>query len=517
MSNSASRFLPPVALRLLLVCLVAALAVLLWLNLDQGKVRHLTLAAGDPEGESYILSQAIAQVIQANDPNLQITVIPTSGSVENLQRLESGQVDLATAQADAPAGSAARTVAVLYRDLFQLVVRQGLGVHQFTDLVGKTILLQPNSGEFYSFLELATHYGLNIESFELIFASDQQADDRFRQKQADALFRVRTLNNPYINQVAQQAEGQLLPIEQAEAMKIRHPALEPAWIPKGAYLGNPAVPPANLPTITVQRLLLANRGLNADVVREIAQILAEHQREIVNAIPSQHADLRPLVANIKRPSPVGGTGVPQHAGAIAYYERDKPTLLASTASFLLKNGGIFIAISTLPAGSLIGLWEWWQRLKQRADERKLLADQYIRNAIQNMEPEPDLLPKHRQKWLQEKQSALEKVFNDAANAVVQEKISQEAFRTFNEAYKTTREVLERRRELASEELAEIYIRQLVNLLQNSPADSKNVQQKLDELDTILQQVETSLIDREIFQESFKTFIEAYKMTRDSVG
>ncbi|HEY9877805.1 MAG TPA: TAXI family TRAP transporter solute-binding subunit [Leptolyngbyaceae cyanobacterium] len=511
MTDSPSRSLPTVVIRLLLVCLVAVLAVLVWLGLHQGKVQHLTLAAGDPEGESYILSQAIAQVVQANNSRLQITVIPTSGSVENLQRLESGQVELATAQADVPAGSAARTVAVLYRDLFQLVVRQGLGVHQFTDLAGKTILLQPNSGEFYSFLELASHYGLNIESFELAFASDQQADELFRQKQADALFRVRTLNNPYINRVVQQAEGQLLPIEQAEAMKIRHPALELASIPKGAYLGNPAVPPGNLPTITVQRLLLANRALEAGVVREIAQILTEHQREIANAIPSHHADLRPLVANIKRPSPVGGTGVPQHAGAIAYYERDKPTLLASVTSFLLKNGGIFIAISTLPAGSLIGLWEWWQRLKQRADERKLLADQYIRDAIQNMEPEPDLLPRHRQKRLQEKQSALEKVFNDAANAVVQERISQEAFRTFNEAYKTTREVLERRRELASEELAESYIRQLITLHQATPDDSGQVQQKLE---AILQQVETSLVDKEISQESFRTFIGAYKMTRD---
>jgi uncharacterized protein len=510
MPDTFNRSLPPLSRILLLVCLAVAILSLVWFGLTHNQVRELKLATGDPEGESYILSQAITQVVMDNNPRLHITVIPTGGTDENLRRLEAGTVDLATAQADVPAGSSARTIAVLFRDLFQLVIRQDSGVHQFTDLAGRTILLQPNSGEFYSFLSLATHYGLTLESFKLNFANDQQADELFRQKQADALFRVRTLNNEYITQIVQQAQGQLLPIEQAEALKVRHPALESASIPKGAYQGYPPIPAVNLPTIASQRLFLASRKLDNATVREITQILGEHRQEIANAIPDHHADLRPLIANIRRPSPTGGTGIPQHQGAIAYYERDRPTLASAIGSFFLKNGGIFIALSTLPAGSLIGLWELWQRLKQRADQRKILADQYIRDAIQNMEPELELSPQYRQKRLQEKQIALEKVFNQAANAVVRESISQESFRTFNEAYKTTREVIERRREVASEELAEQYIKQLIELSHNA-GDRHQVQQ---ELDQILKQVETSLIAKEISQESFRTFIEAYKITRD---
>ncbi|MDX2216689.1 MAG: TAXI family TRAP transporter solute-binding subunit [Oculatellaceae cyanobacterium bins.114] len=510
-SHLSKRLLPPLSRILLLACLIAAFFSIAWVVLTGSQVRELTLAAGDPEGESYILSQAIAQVITANNPKLHVTVISTSGSDENLKLLENGKVNLATAQADVPAGSSARAIAVLYRDLFQLVVRQDAGVHQFTDLLNRIILLQPNSGEFYSFMELATHYGFSLESFQLNFVSNQQADELFRQKKADALFRVRTLNNDYITRVVQQAQGQLLPIEQAEALRVHHPTLESAVIPKGVYQGNPAIPSTNLPTIAVPRLLLTSTRLDNATVREIAQILGEHRREIANALPDEHAEIRPLVTNFKRPSPTAGTGIPQHPGAIAYYERDRPTLFSTTMAFLIKNAGLFIAISTLPAGSLIGLWEWWQRLKQRADERKILADQYIRDAIQNMDVEINLHPRLRQKQLQEKQNTLEQVFNQAADALVRENISQESFRTFNEAYKTTREVLERCMDLASEELSEQYIKQLVDLLQNPPEDVTTTQEKLSD---ILKQVETSLIDKEISQESFRTFIEAYKTTRD---
>ncbi len=509
--SPSPRSLPPLSRILLILCLIAALFSIAWVVFSGNQVRELTLAAGDPEGESYILSQAIAHVITANNPKLHVTVIATSGSDENLKLLESHKVDLATAQADVPAGASARAIAVLYRDLFQLVVRQDAGVHQFTDLANRPILLQPNSGEYYSFMELATHYGFNLSSFQLNFVSNQQADELFRQRKADALFRVRTLNNEYITQVVQQAQGQLLPLEQAEALRVHHPTLEPAVIPKGVYQGNPAIPLTNLPTIAVPRLFLTSTRLDNATVREITQILGEHRREIANAIPDKHAEIRPLVTNFKRPSPTAGTGIPQHPGAIAYYERDRPTLFSSVTSFLIKNAGLFIAISTLPAGSLIGLWEWWQRLKQRADERKILADQYVQAAIQNMDIETNLHPQLLQKQLREKQNALEQVFNQAADDLVRENISQESFRTFNEAYKTTREVLERCMALASEELLDHYIKQLVDVLQSPPENSVITQEKLND---ILKQVETSLIDKEISQESFRTFIEAYKTTRD---
>ncbi|MBE9010607.1 ABC transporter substrate-binding protein, partial [Pseudanabaenaceae cyanobacterium LEGE 13415] len=118
----------------------------------------------------------------------------TSGSDENFEQLEKGEADLAIVQADLPGGRTARTIAVLFEDMFQLIVQPKSGLNNFNDLAGHKIVLQPNSGEFYSFLELAEHYGMKLEDFQLTFATGAKAEDLFRQKQVDAMFRVRTLN-----------------------------------------------------------------------------------------------------------------------------------------------------------------------------------------------------------------------------------------------------------------------------------------------------------------------------------
>lgn len=492
---------------LLALCLVVVLISANWVVLSTRRIEHLTLATGDVEGESYILGQAIAQAAHLSNPRLDIKVVSTSGSDENLEQLEEGIADLAIVQADMAGGPSTRTIAVLFEDTFQLIARPDSGITQFHNLVGRKIVLQPNSGEFYSFWELTKHYGLKLTDFELSFANGASADEQFRRKEVDALFRVRTLNNDFIARMVQETHAQILPIDQASAMQVRHPALEPALIPRGVYQGYPPIPPADLPAISVRRLLVAGRKLDPGIVRQLTQIVLEHQREIADAIPDEYADLRPLVAGIKRPNASEGTGLALHPGAIAYYERDRPTFVSSAIAFLTRNGGLFIALTTLPAGSLVGLWEWWQRLKQQADDRKLLADQFIDSAIRSMQVPVEMELGDRQTQIRLQQKALEELLIDAANSLAKGEISQESFRTFNEAYNTARSVLQRCVEKASEDLCDQYIEKLIQLEQPSQSDFY----------TLLQEVETSLIRKEITQEAFRTFMDAYQAASEAKG
>jgi uncharacterized protein len=491
-----------------LLPLLLAIAVMfgIYFIYDNTQAHNLTLAAGSPSSESYQLSQAIAQVVNTNHRNLRIKVISTCGSAQNLALMATGQVQLATAQADMPAGSTARTIAVLYKDLFQLVVKKDSGLANLADLAGHTITSQADSGEARSLLAVAHHYGihpLNLQSIPCRPPLDNSFD-AFEQNQADAVFRVRTLGNEYVTRAIQQWQGQLLPISQAKAMQISNPAFEYAQIPRGAYQGNPPIPDRDLPTVAVQRLLLVSKKINPKIVRQITQILDEHRRDIADQIPADQAELRPLVANFSRPSTSSGTGIPLHRGALDYYDRNKPTFF----SFLLENGSTIVTVGTPIVAFLLWLWnQFRERLQQRRD----LAEEYISLAIQQMAEETATEPAIRQQLLYEKQAELEKVFNQAADALVTNSISQESFRTFNEAYKTTREVLERRTESASEELADRYIAKMVGLLNPMPPSAIVLQL---ELNQILKEVEGSLIRKEISQESFRTFIEAYKMTRD---
>ena len=150
---------------------------------------QITIAAGDKEGESYIISNAIAKVIQKRS-NIRITVLDTGGTKENLELLQQGKAQLATAQADVvtedmdaiantkanSSKSSLRTLAVLYKDLFQLLVRDS-NLKQFVQLKGKTVALPVEGGQYQSFEKIAKHYRLVKLD---IFPSSSIKSDGFR-------------------------------------------------------------------------------------------------------------------------------------------------------------------------------------------------------------------------------------------------------------------------------------------------------------------------------------------------
>ncbi|MBD2775916.1 TAXI family TRAP transporter solute-binding subunit [Iningainema tapete] len=490
---------------------------------------ELILAAGDKEGESYIISEAIKKVVEQKS-NIKIKVEPTGGTAENIQKLEQGEVALATAQADVlaeemdvisprkynsqqPIKAAPQTVAVLYKDLFQLVVRDA-NIKQFVQLKGKNIALPTQGGQYKSFQKVAEHYGLVREDKKTLDLTvtganngsynDSQAEQDFQLGIADALFRVRALGNRGISTLVQEKDGRLVAIAQAEAMKVKHPAFERAIIPEGTYRGAQPVPERDLSTVAVSRLLVASDKVDKGVIQEITSIIFENRQEIAKAISNQHPEVKPLVASISQPSSnTSASGIPPiHPGAIAYYDQDKPSFIQQNADFLALILTVILLIV-----SWIRQFRLWV-----ANSRKENADTYINAAI-------NLMTGQRQN-LDSRQLALDIVFTDAASALVKERISQESFRTFNEAYKTTREAIERERQLEQQKieqeqkvLSADYINEVVTLLQTS---KHNKDLLLQQLDRVLQKVAKDLIDKKISQESFRTFIEAYKTTRDAI-
>lgn len=397
--------------------------------IEVNKVYQLNFAAGDSRAESYVLGRAIAQVVEANQPRIHINVIATGGTVENIGLLEAGKVQLATAQADMPTGQLTRAIAVLYHDLFLLVVKRNSEIHNFVDLKGKQIGLAPTSGQFHSFMEVAEHYGLSPEEFQFVGTNPQQVSEAFRQNLIDVLFSARAPGSQVITEFIQKYQGQLLAIAQAEAMRIKYPAFEAAIVPQGAYQGSPAIPPQDLKTVAVEHLLLTSRNTDDWIVREITRILMEHRQQIIAAIPREFADLKPLVAKISRPNSDNGINVSVHHGAIAYYERNKPTFFEEHSSLL----SLILSGVTLIGSGVVGLRV---RILQNQKDK---TDEYIKLATLCLS-----VDKNDQNELFKKQQELDAIFEQTVTALTREEISQESFRTFNEVYKDVREALERK-------------------------------------------------------------------------
>lgn len=396
---------------------LAVIGFVAWLAWQGSRIHRLTIAAGSTSGESYILSAALKTVVERHNPRVRVDVVETGGTVENLAMLEDGRAGMAVAQADVAAGPSARVVAVLYDDTFQLLVRRDSPVQDFAGLRGKTIALPRSGGQFQSFLRVAEHFGLKESNFRIMGTTDTEADQLFADGQADAVFRVRALGNPSIQRLVETGAFRLVRIDHAAAMKINHPAFEPTLVPAGAYLGNPAVPPEDLPSIAVHRTLLAGTGADEQAVRAVTASLIDGRQEIAAEIPASEGAVRLLMAQVRRPEPRADLGPAMHPGALDFYEKDKPPFVLAHADYM----GLLLTVLVMVSS---WIWELRAWLKK---QQKNIADRYSNRVVVLMNAARQA---SSPEGLEEIRAELLDILTAAVGDLDSDKLSEDSFHSF---------------------------------------------------------------------------------------
>jgi TRAP transporter TAXI family solute receptor len=332
----------------------------------------IIIAAGSRDGETLALMQAVKAVAERYDSRLEISFLETAGSVDSLNRLERGEAQLVTTEADIIAGPSARTVAILFPDTVQVLVRNDANIKRFTDLRGKRVALVRSQGPFRTFLLIAQHFGMRESDFNFIGADDASAERAFARNDADAYFAVRPLHSGALTRIVAAGGATFMPVEDGLALHLDVPAFETASIPKDSYTASPMVPAADVPTISSDRLLLARRDVPDIVVYEITQVLMERRQEIVAAIPDTEAAVRPLPANIRAPDSRNSIAAGLHPGAATYYNRGQISFSED------DKFGAAAAVTVLTI-----LWVWTLRSVVRRRQKKY-SDIFNRRVIELM-------------------------------------------------------------------------------------------------------------------------------------
>lgn len=322
------------------VSLVAVAGIMAYVALTAPLSGKLRLGADPVNSEPYEMATAIAHVISRTYPHLEIEIVSTGGSSENMNRLTNGDLDLALVQAEVISRQNVSLLAVLYHDLFQLLVRDDSGIENLKDLEGKRIALPPvTSGQYRAFWFLANHYGLAPERIVAIPMNTYQADEAIVNGQVDAIFRVRGPRNSSIRVLFGRTDLRFIPIDQGDALHLRQPAYTASFIPKGSYRGDPPTPSEALPTVAVDRLLVARDDVPEEIARAITSVLFEKRRDL--------ALRTPLAALIRQPEIKQGTMLPVHEGALGYYEREKPSFLEEKAEFFALIFSVLVVATSI--------------------------------------------------------------------------------------------------------------------------------------------------------------------------
>ncbi len=313
-----------------LTAAVLAAGLLMWWLLPVGGSDdlhgRLTVATGVPTGVYDTYGRLLAPVLQKDLPDMDVRLLPSQGSVQNIDYVAQGRADFTFAQSDAVADyhgkerPELRAVARLYDDYVQLIVPVHSKVTSARGLRGLRVGVgQPGSGVNLIARRLLRAAGLDPgKDLTAVPAGIDTAPGLLERGRLDAFFwsgglptgAVQTLTEHYPVRLVELGDL-LAPLHRLGAASQYYRA---AMMPSDAYPYMRDKRPVS--TIAVANLLITTVHENADVVQKVTQAVIDSRDRIGAVVHSaQQVDLETAIFT---------DPLPLSEGARRYYLSVKP-------------------------------------------------------------------------------------------------------------------------------------------------------------------------------------------------
>ena len=263
-------------------------------------------------------AEILAKQLHTRYPDIPVDVLPTEGTVENLARLRSGDVDLGLALADVAerdraggsVGSAPQAVARVYENYLQVIVRESAVAKQLSDLQGMQVSIgAARSGGAATSDVLFEAAGLRGR-VEMLNYRLRDGLDRLADGSVDALVWSGGVPTPAITDLDDKLPLRILDISQLAVSMSRLAGYPYAVrrVPTGGYV------PPGIRSIGVPDLLLCRQHLAADLVAAVVDVLATDAPRLV---PPYVQGLQYLAP----PSMIQTGVIPLHWAAVGAYRK----------------------------------------------------------------------------------------------------------------------------------------------------------------------------------------------------
>jgi uncharacterized protein len=284
----------------------------------------LVIGTGAVAGYAYPVGGAICRAANArrDKSGLRCAVESTDGSVTNLQRLATGDLDLAIVQSDwqrqfvtgtgrfqsAKPDTELRALLSLYPEVLAILVRADSTIAGAEDLRGKKVVVgEPKLPPNPLFTDLLT--AIDLERKEFAQTIEMPLPDQAKSlcdKQVDALVTVVAHPSAFVQQANAVCPVRLLEFkgEAIEQMLRTRPHLAAATLPAGTYPGQTAP----VASFGIRATLVTRASLPEDAAETlVAAVLAD-----LDGIRRQH----PVFAGIERAQlGTAALSAPLHPGA----------------------------------------------------------------------------------------------------------------------------------------------------------------------------------------------------------
>lgn len=349
------------------------------------------LSSGRPDSFYHQLGEKITQVSQA-EVGLTVESLASSGSTQNLARLQERQVDFALTQLDVAVAAMekrqVKAVAVLSQEPIHIITTTTSGVRELADLQNQKVGIGPaGGGPSYTAKVIFATQTIHIQADE---SPLDQALAKLTQNQLSAVIYVGSVGgNLTLRQwFKTQSNLQLLamPPSLINYLAIREPdAYFPAKILQGSYSANPPIPPVDIATLSTSTVLATRPDVSDQEVGLVTWAILDSAREFALFYPElqtgepTHLLQQGLFYVHPAASDVYKSGDPRSAW-VRYWENNNDL-----------QAGVVILLLSSAVGILLQYWRYQRSQKvmaittKRITELKQLLPDYPDQALQGIE------------------------------------------------------------------------------------------------------------------------------------
>jgi uncharacterized protein len=278
--------------------------------------QRITIATGSEQGAYYHFGLKYAQCLQQHGIELQ--VLQTSGSAENLGLLQDGTfgVELAFVQGGTGSGQETlRSLGSLYYEPLWIFHRKEIPIHFLSDMKNHRIALGSNFSGTRSIASLLTkENGIDPNAYPTSALSDTEAVEALKSGTVDAAFFVASPKAPLVEVLLADPNLALMSMVRAEAYTRRNAFLSQVHIPVGMLDLEHNIPSATVQLISPTANLVIREDLHPALVDLILQ-----------AATSVHSPGGMFESPGEFPAPTG-LEFPLSPEAARYYEYGPPFL-----------------------------------------------------------------------------------------------------------------------------------------------------------------------------------------------
>lgn len=251
---------------------------------EGGGRRFLSIGTGGTGGVYYPLGGALASRLSLADPSRQYTAEVTGGSVENVNRILAGQIDLGFVLSvtayeafhggeDFPTPAPdLRIVGPLYPNLSHVLVPASSRARTMADLRGMRVSVgSAGSGTEQISRQMLEVHGLTYADISVRYLSFTESSAALRDGAIDAAIISVGIPAAAVLEAATTGRVRLLAVEPEKVaeLRARYPYYAAGFIPPGVYPGvNEPVP-----TVAMMNWVVAREGLDPEVAEALLRIM----------------------------------------------------------------------------------------------------------------------------------------------------------------------------------------------------------------------------------------------------